>query len=147
MGFLKRLRNRDDKRTRAAELTLRQSIYPLMLVTILFFLWVCLISTQYAYLYSYLTTGLLVRPHRHTQQALSGSARYHAVPLVRSTSCILWSISFGKPGSCELDPPTLGIQSMLHLGPYALWDWCPPCLAMSCIPLFRWLLRCNVCGW
>ncbi|KAK4955465.1 hypothetical protein LTR66_013427 [Elasticomyces elasticus] len=29
----------DDKRTQAAELTLRQSIYPLCLVTILFFLW------------------------------------------------------------------------------------------------------------
>jgi len=42
MGFFKKntLRNRDDKRTRAAELTLRESIYPLCLVTILFFLWV-----------------------------------------------------------------------------------------------------------
>lgn len=42
MSFLKRysLRTRDDQRTRAAELTLRQSIYPLFLVTILFFLWV-----------------------------------------------------------------------------------------------------------
>ncbi|KAF1843529.1 MFS general substrate transporter [Cucurbitaria berberidis CBS 394.84] len=41
MGFFKKptLRNRDDKRTRAAELTLRESIYPLCLVTILFFLW------------------------------------------------------------------------------------------------------------
>ncbi|KAL5119144.1 hypothetical protein ACEQ8H_002851 [Pleosporales sp. CAS-2024a] len=39
MGFLDRLRHRDDKRTRAAQLTLRESIYPLMLVTILFFLW------------------------------------------------------------------------------------------------------------
>jgi hypothetical protein len=41
MGFLKKsaLRHRDDKRTRAAELTLRESIYPLCLVTILFFLW------------------------------------------------------------------------------------------------------------
>jgi FHS family L-fucose permease-like MFS transporter len=41
MGFLKRpkLRSRDDQRTRAAELTLRESIYPLCLVTILFFLW------------------------------------------------------------------------------------------------------------
>ncbi|EAT79855.1 hypothetical protein HBH56_078780 [Parastagonospora nodorum] len=39
MGFLSRLRQRDDKRTRAAELTLRESIYPLMLVTVLFFLW------------------------------------------------------------------------------------------------------------
>jgi FHS family L-fucose permease-like MFS transporter len=43
MGFFKKstLRHRDDKRTRAAELTLRESIYPLMLVTVLFFLWVC----------------------------------------------------------------------------------------------------------
>jgi len=41
MGFFKKstLRHRDDKRTRAAELTLRESIYPLMLVTVLFFLW------------------------------------------------------------------------------------------------------------
>ena len=30
----------DKKRTRAAELTLRESIYPICLVTILFFLWV-----------------------------------------------------------------------------------------------------------
>lgn len=33
------LRVRDDKTTRAAELTLRQSLYPICLVTILFFLW------------------------------------------------------------------------------------------------------------
>lgn len=39
--FAKRrsLRTRDDKRTKAAELTLRQSIYPICLVTVLFFLW------------------------------------------------------------------------------------------------------------
>ena len=30
---------RDDKRTNAAELTLRESLYPLGLVTVLFFLW------------------------------------------------------------------------------------------------------------
>jgi hypothetical protein len=34
------LKNRDDQRTNAAELTLRQSIYPIILVTVLFFLWV-----------------------------------------------------------------------------------------------------------
>lgn len=46
MGFFKKptLRTRDDKRTRAAELTLRESIYPLCLVTILFFLWVSIAS-------------------------------------------------------------------------------------------------------
>jgi len=39
------LKNRDDQRTRAAELTLRQSIFPIVLVTILFFLWVSESST------------------------------------------------------------------------------------------------------
>lgn len=34
------LKTSDNVRTRAAELTLRESIYPLCLVTILFFLWV-----------------------------------------------------------------------------------------------------------
>ena len=34
------LRTPDNKRTKASELTLRQSLYPLCLVTILFFLWV-----------------------------------------------------------------------------------------------------------
>ncbi|KAM0722840.1 hypothetical protein Q7P37_001038 [Cladosporium fusiforme] len=40
-GWLKKnsLRHRDDQRTKAAELTLRQSIFPIILVTILFFLW------------------------------------------------------------------------------------------------------------
>ncbi|KAJ4289942.1 hypothetical protein N0V88_006739 [Collariella sp. IMI 366227] len=40
-GFWKKrsLRVRDDQQTKAAELTLRQSIYPIALVTVLFFLW------------------------------------------------------------------------------------------------------------
>jgi FHS family L-fucose permease-like MFS transporter len=40
-GFWKRrsLRVADDKTTTAAELTLRGSIYPICLVTVLFFLW------------------------------------------------------------------------------------------------------------
>ena len=33
------LRVRDNQRTKAAELTLRESLYPIGLVTILFFLW------------------------------------------------------------------------------------------------------------
>lgn len=44
MGFKEFLRSRslkakDGKRTKAAELTLRESIYPIALVTVLFFLW------------------------------------------------------------------------------------------------------------
>ena len=39
--YLKRrsLKADDNRRTKAAELTLRQSIYPICLVTVLFFLW------------------------------------------------------------------------------------------------------------
>lgn len=33
------LRVRGDQRTKAAELTLRESLYPIALVTVLFFLW------------------------------------------------------------------------------------------------------------
>jgi len=42
MAIFKRhsLKVSDKEKTRAAELTLRESIYPLCLVTILFFLWV-----------------------------------------------------------------------------------------------------------
>lgn len=48
MGVKRFLQNRsgmridNSKTTRAATLTLRQSLYPLGLVTILFFLWVCM---------------------------------------------------------------------------------------------------------
>jgi hypothetical protein len=51
MGFFKKptLKVSDDKRTRAAELTLRESIYPLCLVTILFFLWVRVSSAYRSY--------------------------------------------------------------------------------------------------
>ncbi|KAH6637166.1 major facilitator superfamily domain-containing protein [Chaetomium tenue] len=58
-GFWKRrsLRVPDDQRTKAAELTLRESIYPIGLVTILFFLWG----------FSY---GLLDTLNKHFQETL-----------------------------------------------------------------------------
>ncbi|KAH7039910.1 major facilitator superfamily domain-containing protein [Microdochium trichocladiopsis] len=57
--FVKRrsLKARDDQRTKAAELTLRQSVYPIALVTVLFFLWG----------FSY---GLLDTLNKHFQNAL-----------------------------------------------------------------------------
>jgi len=51
------LRVRDDRLTKAAELTLRESIYPIALVTILFFLWG----------FSY---GLLDTLNKHFQETL-----------------------------------------------------------------------------
>lgn len=44
--FKKQSLKTKNEKTRAAELTLRQSIYPLALVTILFFLWVGTSSFQ-----------------------------------------------------------------------------------------------------
>jgi FHS family L-fucose permease-like MFS transporter len=57
--FMKRrsLKADDSRRTRAAELTLRESIYPICLVTVLFFLWG----------FSY---GLLDTLNKHFQVAL-----------------------------------------------------------------------------
>jgi hypothetical protein len=52
MGFKEVFKNRSGlrvdnrKTTSAATLTLRQSLWPLSLVTILFFLWVCLAHLQ-----------------------------------------------------------------------------------------------------
>lgn len=64
-AFMKRrsLRVRDDQTTKAAELTLRESLYPIFLVTILFFLWG----------FSY---GLLDTLNKHFQNTLGiGRAR------------------------------------------------------------------------
>lgn len=94
MGFFKRptLRNRDDKRTHAAELTLRESIYPLCLVTILFFLWVshnhCASFTSNAILtpiqgFSY---GLIDTLNKHFQVVLG---------ITRSRSSGLQAAYFG----------------------------------------------------
>ena len=147
MGFLSRLRNRDDKRTRAAELTLRESIYPLMLVTILFFLWVCFSSPMFTTVYSHLIAGLLIRSHRHTQQAFPGPARHHAVPLVWPPSSILRCLPAGFFGPRQLDLATLGIQGVLYLGPYALRNWCPSCLAMPRVSLVWRFLCCDIRRW
>lgn len=62
MGFKEYIKRRslkvpDDRRTKAAELTLRESIYPICLVTVLFFLWG----------FSY---GLLDTLNRHFQNVL-----------------------------------------------------------------------------
>lgn len=48
MAIFKRmsLKQGNTSRTNAAELTLRQSLYPLCLVTVLFFLWVITLATR-----------------------------------------------------------------------------------------------------
>ncbi|KAF2717698.1 MFS general substrate transporter [Polychaeton citri CBS 116435] len=58
MRLLRNLKTSDNNRTKAAELTLRQSIYPITLITILFFLWG----------FSY---GLLDTLNKHFQETLN----------------------------------------------------------------------------
>ena len=103
MGFFKKptLRTRDDQRTSAAELTLRASILPLCLVTILFFLWACVYSEILAAT-SNNRPGLLVRPHRHSEQAFPGRTQHHSRSFFRSASCLLWSLPTRFAGPCKL---------------------------------------------
>ena len=68
----------DDTRTKAAELTLRQSIYPICLVTSLFFLWVSgvpPVGLQNINIDNNL--GLLIRSPRHVEQAFPEHFRNH----------------------------------------------------------------------
>ena len=143
MGFLKRptLRSRDDQRTRAAELTLRESIYPLCLVTILFFLWVSYGNARQQGEWTDHYIGFLVRPYRYLEQALPGRPRHNSCSLVRLAGSILWRIParFSRP--CQLATAPLGLQSYLHLGALPLWFGVPACVAMSCIPVVWRLLR------
>ena len=79
------LRTSDKKRTRAAELTLKESLYPICLVTVLFFLWG----------FSY---GLLDTLNKHFQNTLDISrarssglqaAYFGYVPLFSSSPTLL----------------------------------------------------------
>jgi hypothetical protein len=114
------LRTPDDKREKP-EITLRESIYPIFLVTILFFLWG----------FSY---GLLDTLNKHFQNTLgitkarsSGlQAAYFgygqddpnfAKTVTNFTQCL--PAGFSRP--CGLDSATLWIPCCLHLGSISLW--------------------------
>lgn len=146
MGFFKKptLRTRDDQRTSAAELTLRASILPLCLVTILFFLWV----RQFLCSITYLTSlGLLIRPHRHAEQALPSRARHHARTLVGTAGSLLWRVPACFAGPCELAAQTLGIQDGVYLGLVSFWHGCAVDLAVSCVSLVWRVLCGDFCHW
>jgi FHS family L-fucose permease-like MFS transporter len=71
------LKTSDKERTKAAELTLKESIYPLCLVTVLFFLWVRIQSEPYTMvlksdhrLFQGFSYGLLDTLNKHFQNTL-----------------------------------------------------------------------------
>lgn len=137
--MLKRsLKTSDDRRTKAAELTLRASIWPICLVTVLFFLWG----------FSY---GLLDTLNKHFQNTLhitrarSSGLQAAYFGFVTSPKFVLYltelkRVSIGFPWPCQLDPQTLWLQALLHLGIVAVWNRCSHRMAMRTAPLFRWLL-------
>jgi FHS family L-fucose permease-like MFS transporter len=98
MGFKDLLKQRSGlrvdnrKTTSAASLTLRQSLWPLSLVTILFFLWVGLnyprTRTQETKLNHIL--GLRIRPPRYAQQALSKHVTHRPNTLCWPPGCVFW---------------------------------------------------------
>lgn len=177
MGFFKKptLRTRDDQRTSAAELSLRASILPLCLVTILFFLWVCCsvafsvyaplllgnLRSSDAFQSTLLSPsihaptippkltppGLLLRPNRHPKQALPSRAQHHTRPLFRPASRLLWRLPACVAGPRQLAAQTLGLQGRVHLGACFVRHGRAAHVAVSCVSLVWRLLRRDICDW
>jgi hypothetical protein len=150
MGFFVRptLKVSDDKRTNAALITLRQSIYPLCLVTILFFLWVrTLPSMSLTTLQKLTTPGLLLRPHRHSKQALPRNPRHHAQSLFRPASRILRRLPARLPRPRKLDPAPLWLPNGFHLGSLPLRRRVFNRVAVSSASIVWWILRRDLHHW
>ena len=144
------LKTSDNQRTRAAELTLRQSIYPLMLVTILFFLWVSssLVSISLACsLTNRHPPGLLLRPPRHSQQALPKHLGHHQSSLVRPSSRLLRRLPSRLARPRQLVASTLRLQNRLHLGSLPIRCGSSHSMALHPTPQLRRFLRCNLHHW
>lgn len=123
------LRTRDDERTKAAELTLRQSIYPLFLVTILFFLWG----------FSY---GLIDTLNKHFQVTLNITRARSSSP-----SSLLRRIPACLVGPRKLAPAALGLQGRFHLGAIFVWSGLFVGLAVPRISQFWRILCSHFCDW
>lgn len=147
------LKTRDDVRTKAAELTLRQSIYPICLVTTLFFLWVRYppesLMARTIGLVDAPHPGFQLRPPRHPQQTLPKHPRHHQSPLIRPASSILRRLSSRLilARSRELDTPTIRLQSLLHLGSLLIRRRSPGGLAVHSVPDVWGILRRDIHNW
>jgi hypothetical protein len=164
------------KTTSAATLTLRQSLWPLTLVTLLFFLWVMPKSSYSICRYHTLTpTGFRIRSTRYPKQTLPEYPPYRPRPVIRSPSRVLWVCQFQfqfqfqcqshfsfnlpsnpltnqriptrLPGLRKLDPPPLRLQDRLHLRSRAVWHRSIVHVASRATPIIRWLLRSDLRHW
>lgn len=166
------LRTRDEVRTKASELTLRQSIYPLCLVTTLFLLWVrseSLLYTQWPLIDSQgFSYGLLDTLNKHFQIIL-GISRARSSGLqaayfgkdnnlllrfagVKTIMPVCWlmplrGISTRISWPCQLDPPPFRIQGCLHLGSLPVRHRRSCRVAMPPTSLVRRFLRGHLRDW
>lgn len=156
--------------TSAATLTLRQSLWPLTLVTTLFFLWVCccIWSTERVLLLR-LQLGLCVWFTGHPQLPFPENPTYRPRSFSWSSSSLLRvrnlsmihilrrkrSPRSGKtqrippslPRLRKLDPPQLRLQDRLYLRFVPIRHWRPMHVARRTKPILRRLLRCHIRHW
>ena len=117
------LRTRDDQRTKASKLTLRQSLYPLCLVTILFFLWVCTSLGPLRVAVDRFAPGVFLWLARHLEQALPEYPPSLQSPLKRPSSRVFrWVVvraNVALPSTTRLNL-SVGAYPLASLG-HANW--------------------------
>jgi hypothetical protein len=110
--------------TNAAGLTLRETIFPLFLVTILYFLWVRY-NVRATITDLTVLPGICVWSPRHPQQALSKHPGNYSNTLFRSPSSVFWRLSSSIIGIRQLGPTKIWLSRHLHSWIDALWNRCP----------------------
>lgn len=92
-----------DRITNAADLTVRETIFPLLLVTILYFLWGLAYVNAEALFFTSFPQRLLGFVG-YAQQALSDHFGHHSNKIVWLTGRIFWSLSISISGKLFLLP-------------------------------------------
>jgi hypothetical protein len=154
--------------TSAATLTLRQSLWPLTLVTTLFFLWVgcCILPREnpptktsirvLRMVYWTPSTPISRKPYTSTEavqlvfkQPTLGMKSLHNTHIERKykSSNKTQRIPPSLPGLRKLDPPQLRLQDRLHLRSVPIRHWSPMHVARRTKPILRRLLRCHIRHW
>ena len=139
------LRTRDDQVTKASELSMREALLPVCLVTILFFLWVSCTRRQVLSKHTLTQrTGSCIWPPRHPEQALPDPVGNIASSIIRSSSSVLRCLSCRVSWLCQLDPTPFRLQSRLHVRPVPLRYRCTADVARCNLSFLWWLLRCHL---
>ena len=130
------------KSPKPPQLSMREALLPVCLVTLLFFLWVSSAAHK-CNLKHMLTSwpGTCVRPPRHPQQALPDPPRHITSTVVRSPSGLFRRLPSCISSLCQLDPTPFRLQGRLYVRPLPLRYWCIVDVACCHLPFLWWLLR------